>query len=176
MKERAPLGRLALGTAVLAGERLGLLDRPAPGPLAILVGAAGRGRDAMRRAAEKAGKYAPRPPERVSRYLEATRERGERTIRTGRLEARGWLQNTLDDSIRWAETNVVPRVIDGAMPQIRTRVVPVIIDDLAHDDRVRTLISEQSHGVLTDATDELRQTTATADDRLESGFRRLFRA
>lgn len=196
MNERAPLGRLALGATVLAGERLRLFEKPVPRTLAVLVGVAGQGRDTargvLRRAGETARRIAPRPPERVREFLEETRARGDRTIRIGRLEARGWLVRTVDDSIRWAErkvisrvvddmtphivNNVVPKILDGALPQIRNRVVPVIIEDLSGDDRIRTVLAEQSHGIITEATDELRETSARADDRLESSFRKLFRA
>ena len=52
----------------------------------------------------------------------------------------------------------------------------MIVDDLAHDPNIRTMISEQSQGVVTDATEELRETSAEADDRVELAFRRLFRS
>lgn len=192
MNDRAPLGRLTLGAAVLTGERLRLIDKPVPDTLAVLVGVAERGRDAARRVLDRAGRLAPRPPKRVQRFLDDAKARGDKTIRLGRLEAKGFLQSTMDSSIRWAEQSiiprmiddltpmivnkVVPRVIDGAMPQIRTRVVPVIIDDLATDNRVRNLISEQSQGMVSDAANELRDTSARADDKLESSFRRMFRS
>jgi hypothetical protein len=156
---------------VLAGERFRLIRGPTPGTLALLVGAADRGREAGRRVMRMAAEFAPGPPERMRRFLDETRERGEKTIRLGRLEARGWFDTIVPRMIG----DMTPRVIDAAMPQIRTRVVPVIIEDLAADERVRALISEQSHGMISDATDELRETSARADDQLESGFKRLFR-
>jgi len=196
MNERAPLGRLALGAAVLAGERLKLFDKPVPDSLAILVGVAGRGRDIarrlLRRTSERALRMAPSPPERVRQFLDETRARGDKTIRVGRLEAEGWLRTSMDESIRWAERTVIPRVVDdmtphlvnhvvpkildGVMPQIRARVVPVIIEDLATDERVHSLITEQSHSIVTEAAEELRETSARADDRVENSFRRMFRS
>lgn len=196
MNDHAPLSRLALGATVLAGERLRLFDKPVPETLAVLVGVAERSRDRARRALHRAGdtakQIAPRPPKRVRDFLEEAHARGDRTIRLGRLEARGWLNRTVDDSIRWAErtiiprvvddmtphivNNVVPKVLDGVMPHIRRRVVPLIIEDLSTDERIRTLIQEQSHGIVTEATDELRENSARADDRLENSFRKLFKA
>ena len=196
MSERAPLGRLALGATVLAGERLRLFDKPVPETLAVLVGVAERGRETARRVLRRAGdtakQIAPRPPRRVQDFIDEVRSRGDKTIRAGRLEAQGWLTRSMDDSIRWAErtviprvvddmtphivNHVVPRVIDGVMPQIRTRVVPVIIEDLSTDERIRSLVAEQSHSVITEAADELRETSARADDRLENSVRKLFKA
>lgn len=216
MNERAPLGRLALGATVLAGERLRLFDKQVPGSLAVLVGVAEQGRDTARRALRHAGDTAKRAsdtakragdtarragdsatkvvraPKRVQEFLDEARARGGKTIRLGRLEAKGWFSRTMDDSIRWAErniiprvvddmtpyivNNVVPRVIDGVMPHIRSQVVPVLIEDLSTDERIRTLIAEQSHSVVTEATDELRENSARADDRLEDSFRKLFKA
>lgn len=196
MNERAPLGRLALGATVLAGERLRLFGKPVPGTLAVLVGFAERGRDSaervLRRAGDTAKQIAPRPPQPVRDLIDEARSRGTRTIRLGKLEAKGWLTRTVDDSVRWAErtiiprvvddmtphivNNVVPKIIDGVMPQIRNRVVPIIIEDLSTDERIRNLIAEQSHSVITDATDELRENSARADDALENSFRKLFKA
>jgi hypothetical protein len=151
MNDRAPLGRLALGATVLAGERLRLVSKPVPETLALLVGLAERGaarvRGVLLRAGDTAKQIAPRPPKRVREFLNETRARGDKTIRIGRLEAKGWLNRTVDDSIRWAErnaisrvvddltphivNNVLPNVLDGVLPHIRTRVVPFIIEDLS---------------------------------------------
>jgi hypothetical protein len=70
---------------------------------------------------------------------------------------------------------VVPRLIDGVMPEIRTKVLPAVIDDLANDQRLRNLVREQGKGVAEETTQHLRATSATADDRVESAFRRLAR-
>ncbi len=39
---------------------------------------------------------------------------------------------------------------------------------------LRDLIMEQSRTVIGDAADQLRTSTASADDRVESAFRRMF--
>ena len=70
---------------------------------------------------------------------------------------------------------VMPRLIDGAMPEIRTRVLPVVIEDLTKDPRVRDLVVAQGGGVVGEAAQQLRSTTATADDRSSPAFRRLVR-
>jgi hypothetical protein len=223
MTERAPLGRLALGVTVLAGERLKLFDKPVPESLAVIIGVAERGGDTARRAlrraedtakkaqgnlkkaqdnlrkardtAMKAGDTAKKvtpQPKRIQKFLDEARIRGTKTIRVGRLEAKGFFVRTMDDSIKWAERTIIPRVvddmtphivnhvvpkiIDGVMPQIRSRVVPAIIEDLSTDERIRNLIAEQSHGIITEATEELRENSARADDRLEDSFRKLFKA
>lgn len=80
----------------------------------------------------------------------------------------------IDGAMPYLAGSVVPRMIDGAMPYIRTRVLPAIISDLTRDPEVREMISEQGRGVLTDATMQLRETSATADDRVESEFRKIF--
>jgi hypothetical protein len=59
------------------------------------------------------------------------------------------------------------------MPEIRDHVLPVIIDDLAHDPRVRDLVLEQSKGSMGEAAHNVRSATAQADDRIEHAFRRL---
>src|SRR4029077_1059221 len=101
------------------------------------------------------------------------------------------VQATVNDAIAWAQAqaipqivdglvphlvdSVVPRIIDGALPEIRAQVLPVVIEDLTTDPRVRELALEQGKGVVGEAADHLRSTTANADDRVESGFRRLVR-
>jgi hypothetical protein len=123
-------------------------------------------------------------------HLVADAERaGRATLRAGRADAVAVLQNSIDDGIDWAEVRVVPRiiddlvphlidevmprVIDGAMPAIREQVLPTIIDDLASDPRLRDMVVEQSRGVLGEAAENLREGTASADDRVESIARRL---
>ena len=96
----------------------------------------------------------------------------------------------MDDVLTWTEAQAVPRlvdglvpqlvkdtvpkIIDGVMPEIRARWLPVMIDDLTTEPRIRDLITEQSRTVLHDVTDQVRSSTASADDRVESAFRRLF--
>jgi hypothetical protein len=70
--------------------------------------------------------------------------------------------------------DVVPKIIDGVLPEIRARVLPVVIEDLATEPRLRELILEQSRTAVGEATEQLRASTASADDRVESAFRRFF--
>jgi hypothetical protein len=107
----------------------------------------------------------------------------------------GWAEATLipkvvDDLMPYIVASVVPRIIDGlspylmetviprildsAMPQIREQVLPMVIQDLTESPELRDLITAQSRDVVADAATDLRDSTAAADDRLESGFRRLF--
>jgi hypothetical protein len=51
-------------------------------------------------------------------------------------------------------------------------VLPVVIDDLSHDPRIRDLVLEQSRGTAGEAAQQMRATTASADDRVEAAFRR----
>lgn len=116
--------------------------------------------------------------------------RGRDTLVSSRAAAVGALRTTVDDSLTWVEreivprmmdnlmpyliNSVVPRLVEGAIPEIRSKVIPVVIDDLTRDPRLQELITEQSRGMLANATDELRDTSATADDRIETQFRRMF--
>lgn len=135
-----------------------------------------------------------RPVARVRHRLGETaataRSHGRATVAASRAEAVSFVRSTVDDGLAWAQADaaprlvdglmpylvdeVVPRLIDGVMPQIRTQVMPVLIEDLTADQRVRDLVVEQSRGMLDEAADELRTTTASADDRVEAAFRRLF--
>jgi hypothetical protein len=90
-----------------------------------------------------------------------------------------WAETTLiprviDDLMPYLIASVVPRIIDGALPYIREKVLPVVIDDLTESPQLRELITEQSRDVVADAATDLRDSTAAADDRVEAGFRRLF--
>ncbi len=92
-----------------------------------------------------------------------------------------WAQNTgvpqmLDGLLPHLIDEVMPRLIDGALPDIRTRVLPIVIEDLTKDPRVRDLMVEQGRGVVGEAAQQLRATAASADDRVESVFRRLVRS
>jgi hypothetical protein len=119
------------------------------------------------------------------------RDRGAAAVAESRADATAFVQTTVNDAIAWAQAqaipqivdglvphlvdSVVPRIIDGAMPEIRSRVLPVVIDDLTNDPQVRDLMVEQGRGVVGEAAEHLRSTTASADDRVESAFRRLVR-
>lgn len=132
-----------------------------------------------------------RSRERIDRVVAEARERGAAAVAESRADASAFVQATVNDAIAWAQAqaipqivdglvphmidSVVPRIIDGAMPEIRSRVLPVVIDDLTTDPRVRELAVEQGRGVVGEAAEHLRQTSASADDRVESAFHRLVR-
>lgn len=84
------------------------------------------------------------------------------------------IPKVIDDLMPYLIASVVPRIIDGALPHIREKVLPVLIDDLTQSPQLRELITEQSRDVVADAAMDLRDSTAAADDRVEAGFRRLF--
>jgi hypothetical protein len=71
-------------------------------------------------------------------------------------------------------STLMPKLVDAALPLIREKVLPMLIEDLAQSPELRSLISEQSRDVVADAAIDLRESTAAADDRIETGFRRLF--
>ncbi len=186
------LPRIALGTAVLTAERLAGRTS-ASSPVAIAVGLADQGRTSARNAAKRLTSVRLKAPTLdLKQMLHDAGARGAIAMSRSRREAEAALRSAMDNSFGWAEQKVVPKVvedlmpqivndivpkiIDGVMPQIRTKVVPVIVDDLAQDPKVRTMITEQSQSVVTDATEELRETSAEADDRVELAFRRLFRS
>jgi len=132
-----------------------------------------------------------RSRERFDRMVAEARDRGAAAVAGSRADATAFVQATVNDAIAWAQAqaipqivdglvpqlvdSVVPRIIDGAMPEIRSRVLPVVIEDLTTDPRVRELAVEQGRGVVGEAAEHLRTTSAGADDRLESAFRRLVR-
>jgi hypothetical protein len=113
-------------------------------------------------------------------------------VALGRSDASAFIQTNVADAIGWAQAKavpqivdglvphlvdeVVPRLIEGAMPEIRNRVLPIVIEDLTSDPQVRELVVEQGRGVVGEAAQQLRASTASADERLESAFRRLVRS
>jgi hypothetical protein len=80
----------------------------------------------------------------------------------------------IDDLMPYLVASVVPRIIEGVLPYVREKVLPIVIEDLTESPQLRDLITEQSRDVVADAATDLRDSTATADDRVEAGFRRLF--
>lgn len=130
-----------------------------------------------------------RSREILGRVVSEARKRGEATVAAGRADASAFVQANVSDGIAWAQAQavpqivdglvphlvdeVMPRLIDGALPEIRARVLPVVIDDLTNDPRVRDLVLEQGRSAVDEAAQHLRSTTASADDRVESAFRRL---
>jgi hypothetical protein len=198
LAERMRSGRPA-GTAFVTG--VGLVMRTAADAEAI----ARRVLGPTKRAAEITAAFAAILPAVVvprrslahsravlRRVSTEARRRGEAAVAAGRSDASAFLQAGVSDSIAWAQARVVPQIVDGlvphlvdavvprliegAMPEIRTQVLPIVIEDLTKDPRVRELVLEQGRGVVGEAAQQLRATTATADDRIESAFRRLVRS
>ncbi len=211
---RSRPGRMMLGLAVLAAERLrpgppgdaflagvGLLQQGATGarllalramspPVRIASRAAGWA--AFLPGAEASRRTLSRSRDRVGRAVLDARRIGAATVAAGRADATEFVQQTVSDGLAWAQARavpqivdglvphlvdeVVPRIIDGALPEIRDRVLPVVIEDLTTDPQVRDLVREQGMGVVGEAAQHLRTTTSSADDRVESAFRRLVRS
>jgi len=80
----------------------------------------------------------------------------------------------IDGLTPYLVATAVPRILDGVLPQIRAQVLPLLIEDLTQSPQLRELITEQSRDVVADAATDLRDSTAAADDRVETGVRRLF--
>ncbi len=143
--------RTILGAAVLAGERLHVIERISPSStFAIAVGLAGRGADTAKRAThgvtQRMRRFAPPVPASVKKALDEAGRRGALTLIAGKRDASRLINEVMDD----------------------------IIDDIAADRRIRALVTEQSQGMLADATHELRSTSAEADEKVETSFRRMF--
>jgi hypothetical protein len=126
---------------------------------------------------------------RLSKVLARARRRGEATVAAGRADAQAFVKSSVAETINWAQAQavpqivdglvphlvdkVVPRILEGSLPEIRAKVLPVVIDDLAESPQLRELVLEQGRGVVSDAAEHVRTTTASADDRVESAFRRM---
>lgn len=85
------------------------------------------------------------------------------------------IPKVIEDLMPYLIASVVPRIIDGMMPYLREKLLPMVIEDLTNSREFRELITEQSRDVVADAALDLRDSAASADDRVEAGFRRLFR-
>lgn len=193
---RPPVGHLMLGAMTLTGERLHLIGERQLPAIALAVGLVGEGRQAVGRAMDTARHAVP--TDRMRKVLDSASSRGRQAVDASQSETSQWLHSAAGTPAKWAgapvkwvERTVIPKVVDDMMPymvntvmpkvldemlpQVRTVVLPVIIDDLTTDPRVRTLIAEQSSGVVAAATDDLREATADADDQVETAFRNVFR-
>jgi hypothetical protein len=101
-------------------------------------------------------------------------------IRAAVDRALGWAGRTaaprvIDIMLPHLEERVVPELIDAAMPLLHAKVVPAIIEDLIDSPLVRTLLLEQSRGVVSHTADQLRDATARADGRVEDAVHNLVR-
>jgi len=162
-KTRASLPELALGSAVLAADAArGLLKRTATAGAHAAQSGRDKAAGQLRAAADVPLEWAsttvvPKIIDELMPYISAK-----------------LLPQILDAAMPYIEAKMLPRLLDAAMPLIQAKVMPVLIQDLADSDDLRELITEQSRDVVADAAGDLRESTASADDRLETGFRRLF--
>ncbi|WP_027343500.1 hypothetical protein [Hamadaea tsunoensis] len=170
---RASLPELALGGAVLAADTVseavsGFARRTVAAGRKTVAGTIGAGSRAVTGARDTA-----------VQNLYRRRDAGLSKLRSTAEAQLTWVETTIvprvvDDLMPYLTSSVLPRMIDAALPQIREKVVPIVIADLAESEELRELITEQSRDVVADAASDLRDSTAAADDRLETGFRRIF--
>jgi polyhydroxyalkanoate synthesis regulator phasin len=196
--------RVALGMAVLAAERLGaknsdvfvvgvgLADKAAHELKALAGLVAGPPQRFVRRTGQRGRLRQVR--ERVDRVVDDARKRGRATVERGRADADAVVKNGVSGGRQWAEQRAVPPLLDGLAPHLADRIVPRIVDgvlprlvpelrastlsvlvrDLASDPRLRSLV-DTGRDVVSDAAQQLRSATGTADDRIEAAFRRIVR-
>ena len=185
-----PVGHAGLDLAVGLASGSAAQVRALAGAVAAPAGVAAR------RMARMPGARALAAPlglarDRLSAVAAQARQQGAGTVNRSRAEALWFMRAALADSTAFAQREVIPpivdglvphlveqtmpRLIDGALPAIRAQIMPVIVDDLAADPKLRDLVTEQGRGLLGEAALELRESTASADDRVESAFRRLLR-
>ncbi|MBB5872839.1 hypothetical protein F4553_006273 [Allocatelliglobosispora scoriae] len=166
-----------------------------PGVAQFAVGSAALAVDSLRQLTRGSARIVRRLGDRGGEAVIEGRDAATSAVRSRVDESIDWISHTvapkvidkmtpyladtlvpklLDRMMPYLTDSVVPRMIDSAMPHIRAKVLPIIIEDLTHDPEVRGMISEQGRGVLTDAAIQLRESTASADDRVETGFRKLF--
>lgn len=141
-------GRIALGLTALVAERL--VRRPGPATRAVL----------------------------RSGIVDGSRADARAFVREGVDRALVWAEQfaaprLIEGILPYLEARLVPQLIDAAMPLVRAQVIPAIIEDLTDNPLVRTLLLEQSRGVVSHAADQLRDATAEADGRVEDLFQRL---
>ena len=104
--------------------------------------------------------------------------RAGRTANAAADAAAGWTERQVVRRVArsmrpYLIAELVPEVIDGVLPKVRTDVVPVVVEDLAGDARIRAMVAQQSRGMLTWSVSEVRRASVGADDRVETALRRL---
>jgi hypothetical protein len=175
--------RLAVGTAMMAGERVrGDVRAAGDRSLALVVGLLVKTRnEAIRRTGTATT--------RVRDVIVEAERRGQESLAGGRQEANALADGAVQSAVAWAQVKVVPqiiddlvphiisdvmpRLIDGALPEIKARVIPALLDDLTNDPQIRELILSHSRGVMGQVTEQLRTGTSNADDRFEATAHRL---
>jgi hypothetical protein len=154
---------VALGLAVLAAERLGARSG---GALHVTVGVA---RSAIRTVWRGAARLEGPGASWLRDVTAGPRRQGQAIVDGSRMVALRFARDAVDEGLAW----IAPRLIDATIPLLRAEVLPVVIKDLTDDPLLRTLVLEQSRGVVSQAADQLRNATAHADDRVENLFRGL---
>lgn len=123
------------------------------------------------------------------RYHEAAR-RGDEMFGRAVAVLAGRADRAVDSAAGWTDREIVrrvaesmrpylidelvPEVIDGILPKIRADVVPAVLEDLADDEHIQTMVAAQSKGVVSRGVEEVRHVSSDADDRVEAGVRKLF--
>lgn len=126
---------------------------------------------------------------RAERGYEDAVSRGDQALGQAAAAAARRLNRTADGAAAWADRvivrrltasltpylieELVPAVIDGVLPKIRADVIPVVIEDLADDERVRTMVTRQGEDMLAATVSEVRRAGAEGDDRVESTLHRV---
>jgi hypothetical protein len=172
--------QVAVGTAVIASEQVrGGVRAVGEKTVDFVVGLLGKTRDQTGRRAEQAKNT-------LRSAIDAADRRGRQTIK-GRPGAASLVDNSVNSAVTsavngavaWAQVNVVPQLVAGALPEIKARVIPALINDLTNDPRMRELMLAQGNGAQSNggpgqATDQLRTGAGRADDRFESTAHRVF--
>jgi hypothetical protein len=152
--------RLALGVAILAGDRLrvgipndtfvvgvGLAQQT----MAEMRGLARRALKPAGRAVDWATKQASmaaqqsnaglfaRTRSRVGQLVVEARNVGRATIAAGRQDATAFVRASVAEGMAWAETQAVPRIVDSLVPHLVESVVPRIIDGVMPEIRSSVL-------------------------------------
>jgi len=167
-KTRASLPEVAVGSAVLATDTVrGLMMR-----------AAHAGEHAIRSAAQvpldfATTKVIPKVVDDLMPYLTSSVLPRFLDAALPQIEAK-LLPRLMEAALPLIEERMMPRLLDAAMPLLQAKVLPVMIRDLTESEELRELITEQSRDVVADAAGDLRDSTAAADDRVETGFRQMF--
>lgn len=173
------LARLAVGTAVIAGEQVRGGMRSVGGrTAAVMVGLLGRAVIQTGQARDKLFEVMDDAERRGQETLAARQQGAVRLANATFADAMSWAQvkvvpQFVDDLVPHLISDVMPRIIDGALPEIRDRVIPVIIEDLTTDARVQELVLAQSRGVIGQLAEQLRTNSVRADDRLEAAAQRV---
>lgn len=127
--------------------------------------------------------------DRVEHGYHDAADRGDLAIGRATVEVSQHVNRIADSAAAWVDHTIVrrltesmspylieefvPEVIDGIMPTIRSRVIPAVIEDLTNDERVRTMVAQQSQDTLAWSVSAVRRGCAEGDNRVESALHRV---